>query len=239
MYAQACCPLSKLLTLLLIIVVNVGCTTTYQTHWVEPSGFLDDYSMLSDGDGEDAVLSYWKKDVDWSQYTKMIFEPIAIWTGKDSQLNELSHGQRFQLKESLENQMRESLKKDFRLVVRPSPNTLRVQLVITEAETSITLLDFYSILYPTARVLSELQMLSLGTESWVGSAGYESRITDSETGELLMASVDRRAGSKHLSGAFDNWDDVNESYKHWVVQFTYQLCHKRELPDCQEPDFWF
>ena len=239
MHTQTTYPVCKLLTLACIIAFNIGCTKTYQTHWVEPSGLLDDYSMLSSGDGEDAVLSYWNENVDWSTYEKMIFEPIAIWTGKDSQLNELSHGKRFRLKESLEGQMRESLKKNFRLVVHPSPNTLRVQLVSTEAETSTTLLDFYSILYPSARVLSELQMITLGTESWVGSAGYESRITDAMTGELLMASVDRRAGSKHLSGAFDDWDDVNEAYKHWVVQFHSQLCHKRKLPNCVEPDFWF
>ena len=239
MHTQATYPVCKLLSLLGIIAFNVGCTTTYQTHWVEPSGYLDDYSMLTDGEGEDAILSYWNENVDWTQYDKMLFEPIAIWTGENSQLNELPHGERYKLKELLENQMRESLKKDFRLVVRPSPNTLRVELVITEAETSTILLDFYSILYPSARVLSELQMLALGSESWVGSAGYESRITDAVTGELLMASVDRRAGSKHLSGAFDSWDDVNEAYKYWVIQFTYQLCHKRQLPNCVEPDFWF
>ena len=97
----------------------------------------------------------------------------------------------------------------------------------------------YFLLYPSARVLSELKMLVFGTESFVGSAGIESKIIDSETGELLMASVDRRAGSKTLGGAFDDWDDVEEAYVHWAKQLRFLLCEKRALNPCDEPDYYW
>jgi len=39
-------------------------------------------------------------------------------------------------------------------------------------------------------------MLATGTESYVGQARIEEKITDSQTGELLMASADCRQAGK-------------------------------------------
>jgi len=38
--------------------------------------------------------------------------------------------------------------------------------------------------------------LAVGTESYVGQTTVEGKITDSQTGELLMASADCQAGGK-------------------------------------------
>ena len=229
----------KLITFIALIIFISGCTRTYQARYVDETEFLDDYTILQDGEGEDAILSYWKEGVAWHDYNKIIFEPITAVKSRDAQINELMHSKRYKLAERLEYKMREALKQDFRLVVRPVPGTMRIQIALTEAETSLPLFDAFSILYPTARVLSELRMLMFGTESFVGSAGIESKITDAETGELLMASIDRRAGSKTLVGAFDSWNDVEESYIHWAKQLRFLLCEKQALHPCDKPDFFW
>jgi len=41
-----------------------------------------------------------------------------------------------------------------------------------------------------------LKMLATGTESYVGQARIEEKITDSQAGELLMASADCRQAGK-------------------------------------------
>ncbi|MGR9073996.1 MAG: DUF3313 domain-containing protein [Gammaproteobacteria bacterium] len=224
------------ISVILMMFLISGCSKTYKARFVDESGFLDDYSILQDGESDDAVLSFWKKDVDWHLYNKIIFEPIKVVKSSNAQINQLPHAERYRLAEKLEHRMREALKQDFRLVVRPASDTMRVQIAITEAETSWPLFDTFTALYPSARVLSELKMLVFGKESFVGSAGIEGKITDSETGELLMASVDRRAGSKTLSGITDDWDDVEEAYKYWAQQLRFQLCKKQAVHPCVEPD---
>jgi len=223
-------------TIIALVLFSVGCARTYQARHVETSHFLDDYSLLKEGEDGDALLSYWKEGTNWASYKKIILEPVIASKLPDSELNNLTHAANHRFKELFEYKMREALKKNFKLVAHPGPNTLRVQYAITDAESSIILLDLYTSLYPSARALSLLKHLTLGTESFVGQASVEGKITDSQTGELLMASADCRAGGKTIMGSFNSWDDVEQAYQYWASQLNYQLCIKQGHTDCPEPD---
>jgi hypothetical protein len=229
-------PTISRLTVIAFILLSVGCARTYQARYVETSHFLDDYSLLKEGQDGDALLSYWKQGINWAAYKKIILEPVVASRLPDSELNDMTHAENHRFKELFEYKMREALKKNFKLVAHPGPNTLRVQYAITDAESSILLLDLYTSLYPSARALSLLKMLATGTESYVGQASVEGKITDSQTGELLMASADCRAGGKTIMGSFDSWDDVEQAYQYWASQLNYQLCTKQGHTDCPEPD---
>lgn len=221
---------------LLILFLVTGCARTYQAQHVETAGFLDDYSQLKDGKDGDALLSYWKNGVNWSRYKKIILDPVIIKKTKDSELSDISHAEGYRLKELLDYRMQEALKNGFKLVTKPSPDTLLVQYAITDAETSTVLLDTFSSLYPSARVLSALKHLMTGSESFVGKASIESKIIDSTTGDLLMAAVDARAGGKTLDGLTNEWDDVEQAYQYWASQLSYQLCLRQGRIGCQKPE---
>ncbi|MGR8981195.1 MAG: DUF3313 domain-containing protein [Gammaproteobacteria bacterium] len=214
----------------------IGCARTYQARYVETTDFLDDYSLLKENGDDDALLSYWKDGVNWRRYTKAIIEPVIIKKTPDSELNNITHAENSRLKELLEYRVREALKKDFKLVTKPGLNTLRIQLAITDAETSTLLLDQFTTLYPSARTLSLFKRIAFGTESYVGRASMERKITDSQTGDLLMASADCRAGGKTLAGSFNSWDDVEQAYAYWANQLSYQLCKKKGANECHEPE---
>jgi Protein of unknown function (DUF3313) len=226
---------SKYLVVAMILVVT-GCARTYQTRHVETTDFLGDYSMLKEGNEDEALLSYWKKGVNWARYKKIILEPVVIKKIPDSELNEMTHAENFRLKELLDYRMQEALKKGFRLVNKPGADTLLVQFAITDVETSTVLLDMFSSVYPSARTLSALKHLVTGTESFVGKASIEGKILDSATGDLLMASADARAGGKTLTGWANELDDVEESYKYWAIQLSYQLCIRQGRLDCKKPE---
>jgi hypothetical protein len=219
----------------LFFLSAAGCARTYQARYVETSGFLTDYSILKE-DQDDALLSYWKKDADWSHYKKIIVDPVVIRKTRDSGLKDRPQIDSSRLKELFEYQVRNALKRDFKLVNKPGPDTLRVQLAITDAETSTLLLDQLTTLYPSARASSLLKRLVFGTESFVGKASIERKVTDSTTGELLMASADCRAGGKTLAGSFNEWDDAEQAYVYWAQQLSYQLCEKAGNSTCQEPE---
>ena len=229
--------LSKHLVFVAIILLISGCARTYQTRSVETSGFLDDYSLLKDGGEDDALLTYWKNNVNWAKYKKIILVPVVIRKTEDSDLNEMTHAENFRLKELLDYRIQEALINDgFRLVNKPGADTLQVQFAITDVETSIILLDMFSSVYPSARTLSALKHLVTGTESFVGQASIEAKILDSSTGDLLMASADSRAGGKTLMGSTNEWDDVEQAYKYWATQLSYQLCLRQGRIDCQKPE---
>jgi hypothetical protein len=218
------------------ILALAGCARTYQARNVEIAGFHDDYSLLKEGGDDDALLSYWKKGVNWQGYKKIILEPVVVKKTKDSDLHDMTHAENYRLSELLDYRLQEALKKHFRLVTKPGVDTIRVQYAITDVETSIVLLDMFSSVYPSARATSGLHHLVFGSEAFVGEASVEGKITDSTTGELLMASADARAGGKTLIGSTNEWDDVEESYKFWALQLSYQLCMRQAQINCQKPD---
>ena len=227
---------SKCFALVVIFLVLTGCARTYQARHVEITGFLDDYSLLKDGGEDDALLSYWKKGVNWAAYKKIILEPVIIKKIPDSELNEMTHADGYRLQELLDYRMQEALKKSFKLVNKPGEDTLLVQLAITDVETSTVLFDMFSSVYPSARALSGLKRLVTGTESFVGKASIEGKIIDSTTGDLLMASADARAGGKTLVGSTNEWDDIEQAYQYWALQLSYQLCLRQGRVACQKPE---
>lgn len=218
------------------MLLSLGCARTYQAAHVDTSNFLPDYSILRQGDDGDALLSYWKQGTPWQNYHKIILEPVVMRQLKDSELTGLTHVQNYHLREYVERLLRQALKAHFKLVTKPGPGTLRLEIAITDAETSTMILDQFSTVYPSARTLSLVKKWLTGTESYVGKASIERKITDSVTGELLMASADCRAGGKTLAGTFDEWDDVEQAYIYWAAQLNYQLCIKQGGTTCLSPD---
>lgn len=223
--------------LLSVLCVNlIGCARTYQAKYVEKSDFLDDYSVLKEGGDGEALLTYWKKGINWKAYDKIIVEPVVIKKSADSSINNLTHAECYWLKELLDYRLRESLKQGFKLVNKPGKRTMVVQFAITDAETSSVLLDLFSSIYPSARTLSAIKRLTLGTESFVGKASVEGKIMDSTSGDLLMASVDARAGGKNFEGLTEEWDDVQQAYVYWAAQLGFQLCQRQERLNCIKPE---
>ena len=46
---------------------------------VEPSGFLDDYSQLKPGRGDQAQLVFIDPEADFSPYQKVLIDPVVVW----------------------------------------------------------------------------------------------------------------------------------------------------------------
>jgi hypothetical protein len=77
--------------------------------------------------------------------------------------------------------------------------------------------------------------MATGVSAFTGSASAELKVTDSTTGMLLVAAVDRRGGTKSLSGMTNSWNDVEEAYRFWAEKLRCRLCQWRGGMDCVEP----
>jgi len=221
-----------------------GCASTQEAKSVEKSGFLGDYSMLKEGarstvkeGAEDQALWIYKNPAtDWRKYKKIQLDPVTVWMSqKDSQLKDVSVEDRQRLAALLWSKLDEALRKDYQMTSQPGPDVMRIQAAITEAGESNAILDTVTSVIPQTRLLSGMKSLATGVSLFTGSASVEMKVTDTVTGALLAAAVDRRGGTKSLSGVTDSWHDVDEAYRFWAEKLRYRACQWRGGMNCVEP----
>ena len=59
-------------------------------------------------------------------------------------------------------------------------------------------------------------------------------MTDSATGTILAEAVDRRGGTKSLSGVTNSWNDVEEAYRFWAEKCATDVPMRSGM-NCVEP----
>ena len=212
-----------------------GCAATQQAKSVQKSGFLGDYSMLRAGQEDQALLVYKNPAADWGKYKKIMLDPVTVWLAKDSQFKEVSVEDRQRLATILWSKLDENLRKDYEMTSQPGPDVLRIQVAITEAGESSVVLDTVSSIVPQMRLLTGAKGLATGVSGFTGSASVEGKLTDAADGTLLAAAVDRRGGTKSVSGVTNSWNDVDEAYRFWGEKLRYRLCQWRGGTNCVEP----
>ena len=205
---------------------------------VEPSGFLKDYSKLHPAKDEtEATLVYFIPDkAKFKSYDKVLLEPVQVWRGEKSDAKDMDKEDTQYLSQYLWSRLDEELRKDYTMTKTPGPGVMRVRVGITEAGKGIPLLDNLTAAYPTTLLMSKGKKALFGTESFVGKASIEVEATDSQTGELLGAGVDRRGGGKYAWKALNRWEDVEQAYGYWAKKFRWRACTLREGAGCQKPE---
>ena len=211
--------------ILALMFVVSGCATTQEAKSVEKSGFLGDYSLLKEGErstisegAEDqALLRYKNPAADWRKYRKVWLDPVTVWMSqKDSQLKDVSVEDRQRMAALFWSKLDEQLRKDYVMTYQAGPDVMRIQAAITEADPSNAVLDSVTSVIPQTRLLSGMVSLGRGVSLFTGSASIEVKMTDSATGTILAEGVDRRGGTKSLSGVTNSWNDVEEAYRFWA-----------------------
>ena len=214
----------------IVAAVLVGCASepTKKILDVNTSGFLSDYSILRQGSEGEAALVYWDENANFSAYDKIIIDPVTIWLAKGSALNGVSPEERTQLANEFHAAVHHALSEDFQIVDQPGPGTMRVRVALTDAQKSNPTMDTISTYIPQARLISTIATLGSDTAAFVGEASAEGEVRDTQTGKLLAAGVDRRAGSKSLGDdTFDAWGDVRQAFEAWAKQFSANLRKRR------------
>jgi hypothetical protein len=171
-----------------VAVLLGGCAATKQVAEVEPvGGFLPEPAALEPGKSGQTALVYLNPEARWSSYSKMLLEPVTVWTADDSRLNEVPPEQRKALADTLYADLHEAAAQRCQMVTEPGPGTLRVHIALVDAEASNAALNTISTYVPQAHVLSTLTGYAFndGVGFFAGSATVEGYATDTATGELL------------------------------------------------------
>ncbi|AKH37984.1 MULTISPECIES: DUF3313 domain-containing protein [Nitrosomonas] len=217
-----------------------ACATTEQAGGfgkAEPSGFLQDYSMLHPAANEtEASLVYFTPDkTKFRSYTKILLEPVQVWRGEKSSAKNIDMEDANHLSQFLWSRVDEELRKDYTMVQQPGPGVLRVRIGITEAGKGIPVLDNVTAMHPGSLIVSKGKKALSGTESLVGKSSIEMEATDSQTGELLGAGVDRRGGGKYAWKSLNRWEDVEQAFTYWAKKIRWRACTMRGDAVCEKP----
>jgi hypothetical protein len=213
----------------LAVLLAMGCGTTHGLGNIDESGFLKDYSMLHEGEGEDPQLIYINPAVDFADYDKILLEPVSVYAVKDSDLHKLPpEEQRKKLQplvDYLHATLLEQLSEDYSLVDRAGPGTIRLRVAITGAGSSYVVLDTVSTVVPIGLAISTLKEVFTGESAFVGDARIEAELLDSQTSVRLAAGVDSRAGNKITANfdKFDKWHAVKDCFDKWALRLKTRL----------------
>jgi len=210
----------RIFLFLSVVLSTMGCAETQQARETRTAGFLEDYSILRKGTEGEALLVYHNSQADFSRYQTVYVDPVVVLINDPS---EVSQEDLKRLADDLRSKVIWQLKQPYLVVPKSVPDALRVELALTEAAPSNVGMDVVSTLLPPAGMFSGAKGLATGTQAFVGSASVEAKITDSSTGELLLAAVDRRVGGRTLDGSMDSWDDVQQAFTYWAEQLNKKL----------------
>jgi hypothetical protein len=214
----------KIIALCLSTVV-AACSATQQVEIKKTDikcGFLgNDCDRLIAGEQGQAALRYVNPNANWTQYKKVLVEPVTFW-GNDT--TKISAADQQTLTNFFYQAMREELGKKFEVVDQAGPGVMLVQVALTDTEAATPGLRTVSMVIPQARLLNTLKYAATGTYAFVGGAQAEAKITDAVSGQVLAEAIDKRVGGGSVETAAQwQWGDAENVMKAWAAQMAERL----------------
>jgi hypothetical protein len=235
--------MNKLLGVFLVVWLFflTSCAATKHAKEVEPSGFLSPeiYLMLKEGNEEEleATKRYLAENVDWKTYHKIMLDPIVLFSGPGSKDKGLSQEDKQHLLDYFFNKLYKAIDESPYLehATQPGPGIVRIQNAVVNLDESHVTLGAISTYIPTISLLTTITTIKRDKPAFVGEMGIEYKYTDSSTGELLAAGIDKRYGAKRLGKGTDSWADVFKIIDYYVKLFEFRVCRVQEREKCKRP----
>jgi len=202
----------------LCLVLLSACSTTQKAAVnqadVNCAFLANDCSILTPGGKGQADLRYINPAAQWSQYNKVMIDPVTFW-GDNS--TSVSASDQHMLVNYFYQQLHKELGQKFQIVTQPGPGVMTVDVAIVDAEAATPVLRSISMIIPQVHMVASLKYLATGTFPFVGGAQAEAKVTDSVSGQVLALAVDRRIGGGSLSTGFQwQWGDAENAINHWA-----------------------
>lgn len=220
----------RAMALITIALVLAACAGTRGRRGApEFSGFLRDYSQLTEEGGATARLSYLNPKADWGRYDAIWIESVSLWRSSDAAKLEPEEAQ--QLTDYLYQALHEELSKSFRMASGPGVGVIQFRAALTEAKGANVPAKAITTVVPQLNLASTLVGVGGDLAVTVGEATIEAEVLDSMTKLRLGAVVDQQAGRKSVT-QLKKWSDVKVACEHWAEALREDLIREgvREKP---------
>ena len=200
------------------VALLTACTTTQQAPVVQADvkcGFLGPAcSRLTQGTEGQAALRYVNPAAKWTQYSKIMIQPVTFWGAENSKV---SPEDQQRLVDFLYAALHEEFAKKFQVVDQNGPGVMKLQVALTDVGAATPGLRTITMVVPQARLLSTMKRGATGSYPFVGGAQAEYKLSDSTGDALLAAGVDRRIGGGSIETAAQwQWGDAENVMKEWA-----------------------
>jgi hypothetical protein len=177
--------------------------------------------LIPTTDKKEADLRYINPSAQWTQYNKVLIEPVTFW-GSDS--SKLSAADQRTLTNYFHQALEKQLATKFQVVTQAGPGVMSIQIALIDATTATPFLRAFSVIEPHVRLVASLKYLATGSFPFVGSAEADAKITDSVTGQVLAAAVSKRIGGGSPKNV-DVWElgDAEHAINYWAQLTTQRL----------------
>jgi hypothetical protein len=174
----------------------------------------NDCALLTTGSKDQAGQRYVNPTAQWSQYSKVLIDPVTFWGGDSTKL---SAADQQMLVNYASQQFKEQLGQKFQIVDQAGLGVMKIDVALTDAETATPGLRSISIIVPQAHMLANLKYLATGSMPFVGAAQGQVKITDSVSGQVLAMAVDKQIGGGSIKAGFQwQWGDAENAANHWA-----------------------
>jgi hypothetical protein len=213
----------------LVVALLAACPATKQVSMATPaagSQFLPAPSLLQQGQSGQVDQVYMSPNANWGSYTKMILDPVTIWSGPGSNFDGASPKAQKALADAFYSALYTAASQRCQMVREPGPGTMRWRIALVDASSANPFLNTLSTYEPHVHLADLLLGYAFdgGVAYWVGAATAEGYAKDATTGGLLWEGQDKRAGTKALGrDTLNSWDDVDNAFKAWAALFTQRL----------------
>jgi hypothetical protein len=181
----------------------------------------NDCALLTTGSKDQAGQRYVNPTAQWSQYSKVLIDPVTFWGGDSTKL---SAADQQMLVNYASQQFKEQLGQKFQIVDQAGLGVMKIDVALTDAETATPGLRSISIIVPQAHMLANLKYLATGSMPFVGAAQGQVKITDSVSGQVLAMAVDKQIGGGSIKAGFQwQWGDAENAINHWAELLTTRL----------------
>ena len=161
------------------------------------------------------------------QYDSVILDRVWLVLSDKTRYDNLSEQEIVEVSDYLLEKIKQKASARFEIVETPREKTLRISIALTNIETPNPILAVTSSIFPIGLGISTIAKVVTGEHTNVGSATIEMMLSDANSGDPIVAVIDRKAGSKDFSTMIDSTDDARDAIDWWVERIALTLKGER------------
>lgn len=218
--------IKTVLGLAAVILFLAGCAATQQQKVQQTPaicGFLGEETCeeLKPGAKGQAGLRYINPEAKLTQYDKVMIQMVGFF-GSDKA--KVSPKDQQMLTDLFQTRLNESLAKKFQVVDQAGPGVMKIEVALLDAEAATPGMRSITMVIPQARLLSTGSYAVTGKYPFAGGGQAAAKFTDSVSGEILGAAVDRRVGGGSITTAAQwQWGDAENVITAWSEELANGL----------------
>lgn len=167
---------------------------------------------------------YSAADAQLGTYTRIMLDPVAVYSGADEQFGKLSDTDRQKLAVYMQAQFDHALGQKYTLTSVPGPQTLRIHLTLTGASTTVPVLSTVKQVMPVGAVLGTVKSVADKPSRLLGSVTYAVEIYDSQSHRLLRAFVAKQyPAAENIPASLGSLSAAETGIKKGAEAFVAQL----------------